>query len=511
MNEHSWPSKGLRLDRTLVVLAAALAYGLCVLWLALGAGHDLNGIITFSTLQALLLIGCFQWWFFPMEGRYHDYLCPLTLISLWTFVFFGPGSVPAYVDRPIQLGLGNPGAVEYFPMVLAPVVAGIFLWDWSYRFVHDHAVPCSSSQPSRRVTFGPDIKILLLFWVVTSVVGYVYLASRYSQSGVGFVGAGIGSTRTQLDNPLDTALNQILWYVVFFAWTISVFVVLTARQKSWKTIGVLGAAVTGLLILSTLSRRRILIAGLTFLGLYLYQRRPSGKQLRTFTLKVGSVVLLVGLLVTGLKVVRGLGGEAGDNQGSSFGSIASSSRQIELEAPAFRDAAVVMIRYSVGYRLAGLDLLAGTYESRSESGTPLMEGHQNLLAASKALPQFLWPEGQPEDQPKELARKHFSLPDLDHLNTFVSAAYMDFGGLGVSVGFVLFAVLMALVEGLIWHQRLGVILYFGTLSFPADYETYMLLQPLLWLRFLLLVGILSFVVLATRRIFVARESNIKNR
>lgn len=480
-------------QRILSVLACSLLYGLLILWLSTGSGHSSSGDrIVFAALQSLLLIACFQWWMRPIAGRHHDYLCPLTLVSVWTFVFFGPGSVPAYVERSFQLGLGNPGAVEHFPHVLVPVVAGAFVWDWSYRAVHRCFVRPSSSSLNVRLT--PEVKALLVFWVGVSLVVYTYLTSNYTQLGLGFAPTG-NRVAGSLGGDLDTALNQIFAKIVLFSWALSVYVALVARDRTWRWAGIAGVAAMGLLLMSTLSRRRLLIAGLALLGLYLYLHRPTGRRARRILVLTGIAVLMGGVLVTGLRVIRTVGSQGGSLKSTTPASLLAASQRVEFGDPRVLDAGEKITRYSLTHRLAGLDLLAGARAAREELGVSSIGGRHNSLAALQAVPRAVWP-AKPDVSPKRLAREHYSLPDLDHLNTVVSSAYLDWGATGVVLGFVAFALLMGAVEAFIWRLDYAPILYFGTLIFPANVESYVVLQPLLWLRFVVLVGLISLLVLA---------------
>lgn len=482
----------MRLSRLFWVGGAAVAYGLLVYWVSTANSSPAFLNVRFAVLQSLLLVGSAQWWVNPLRGSYYDYTSPLALVSVWTFVFFGLGSVPVWAEPSLRPVTGNPGAIEHFPAVLAPVVTGIFVWDWVYRTVHRKAVPI----PQRSVRtdgLGPNIKALFLFWVLVALLGYAYLAVRYTPVGLGFAAVGADQADA-LATSFDQALNQIIVELILFSWALCVVVVIRARRTRWRWTGMAGALAMLVLVVSTLSRRRVLIAGLILLGLVLYLKRPSRARFRSLLLRVAGAVVVLGMLVSGLRVGYGLI-EGGKREfGTTPGGLIDAARLLESNPQSVRAGVGQISQYTLAGRLAGLDLLAGVQESRSELGVSFLRGKVNLLAATKVVPSFVWPD-KPTRDPKSMSREHLSLPDLDHVNTVVSSAYLDFGALGVVAGFALFALLMSGVEAVIWHQSFGTVLYFGTLIYPANYETYVLSHPLLWLRFVLLVGVVSYVVL----------------
>lgn len=472
---------------TLILISIVLAM-IVFLWCVIGWKSTAQGAV-FSVLLGLMTMVCFNWWARPVYHNIYDYFSPLAVIQSLSFIYMGAGNILAFIYHDtMATRYGNPGADNYYNIVLFSSVAGLMLFDFAYRITSGLLRERQKSHPLNQLGLETlsafRNKVIAVTWYIISFVVFAYMSSKYVKFGSAF---------RNVSGELDNILSQAGPGFFYAAWGALSILLITSRSIRARILYSMAMVSLLPVLFSYFSRTMalfaVVISCIGYLSVY------PGRKI-SFKLKVTGVFLLITafLALTGVKtafygdsmVQEAMTGQRGLAQ--RFVAVLSSDEFFNFSAIqdyAGKDAV---------YRLAALEYPAAIEKAHTEKGIPYMLGHHNLVALGKAVPRVLWP-GKPVEDPEGVVNNHFQLFNLnDQMATIIGSAYADGGIPGVLLGLPLLAVVLCIIQHWIWRFKEGLIMYLGGFGHIVHYEYYLFSYPVMWLRFLVIMVAVNFAV-----------------
>lgn len=474
--------------RQSVILLISSILGVMTLSLCLYVGKEILRSLTFSVLLGLLTMVCFRWWTNPLYNNIYDYFSPLAIISTFGFVYMGVGNIMPFLDHE-SMRFGNSGADEYYIPPLFASLIGVILFDVAYRLTSAHQKEREKNHPLSRLGIENlsdfRIKVNAITWYIIGFLVFEYMSAKYVKYGMSYMGVA-----GEIDNILANAGPGFL----YASWCALSLLMFTA--KSTYSRWLYGIAALSLMpILFAFSSRNMAIIVVIISGVsYLATRPDRGISSKTvMTIAIALVTLFV--LITGVKSAY--------YRDSSLQAVILSEHNLRGRFTATLDSKVFLnlsaindqINGDSSYRIAGLDFPAAIEKAHSEQDIPYMLGYHNLVAVTQTIPRIVWP-GKFVDEPKSVITDHFGLESIviDQLPTLIGSAYADGGLWGVLIGMPLLAIILCLMQSWIWGFKEGFILYMASMSYLACYETYLLSNPLMALRFAVIMIAINFII-----------------
>lgn len=479
-----------------------------VAWLAFGLGvggffllFSAQGIafsLQYSAGLILLTMLCFRWLTNPVHPGILGFFSPHGIVLVNSFVYFGLGPLPriAFPEARI-IGYFNLGAEEYYIPALLLCLAGLLVFDQTYRWT------CRKLSLERVIAEGLErfyspsgrrwLPRLSFFWYFVCLAVFGYMTRSYVMHSFNFAG---------VEGAIENIFLQGGPWLLGTAWImLSLLFARPASRFSPKLI--LPLFVFLLPVVLAYENRRIIIYCLviSFAVYYLYPRRSI--MLKT---AVWGLLLIIGgfLLITTAKHLTR--------------TDPSLQRHIMEERNIFRRARLIVtspgffeieqvdthLRQSMVVRFNALDWPAALMEAHYNSGVSFLGGVHNLEAAAAVVPRVIWP-GKPPMELASTVNRHFELAWFDQLVTVLGSTYADWGAGGVIAGFAFLGAALALALRLIFLRRDGLIVYLGSLLPLMFFESYLMRYILLWFRWVLILMFFNSAFFLVVRLFSNRQ------
>ncbi|MFW6130435.1 MAG: O-antigen polymerase [Atribacterota bacterium] len=394
---------------------------------------------------------------------------------------------------------------EYYNFIMFSALMGIILFDVVYRFfIKNTDINKKIKHIIKNNDDYKNINSYAIVWFILYLIIFVSMNSRYVIRGFGFQSENI--------NALENIFEKSLSWLHYTTWT---FVVLGFLRKLKEKKYILNMYFYFLILLflmmMTYSNRRLAVYSFVIvLFSYLFIYKKNFIKIKLVILSI-FVLIFSYLIITSVKIVKNkdLRAKIAYNTNTSFITRA----KLVFNSKYFLNWQEIKRALSIdfSYRLAGAEWPAAIESSHTQYKTNFMYGNATLFSGSKFIPKILWPS-KPQEDPEGKVNKHFELFDLnDQLSSSLGFMWADGGIFGIIIGFPLLALLLILIQRLIFISTDAFIIYFGTLGCLMEFEGMSVLSyPLFWLRWVAIVIVINTLIDYLSSIIINKNRNIKN-
>ena len=469
--------------RLFTVLASSLVVAALSVIPPVVQGRDCVSILLFASLEAILGVSAFRWWYHPLYRTSYNYFSPLALVNTLGYLYAGPGNTFSLAGRDDLYGV-NEGVSNVFIFPLIAVVLGTVVFDVAYRCMSRQMTPtptypmCAIERVLRN---RAAVRPYLIVWIAVVVGINAYLGSKYLLTRASSVDG------VELDNILSqsrVALLMMGWAAISVLFGIS-------KSRVAKAVSCLLFALLIPYVITLLSRQfciRFLVC--TLFVVVAVKGRTGNVPIRSIAL-ISAAAVLSFIAISSFRYDLGYGRTAVE---ARTGTLAQEVLGGSLD---IRAAGKFLREFNQG-RLAGLEFVSAIENSRHTQNLPWMFGYHNWLVMARSVPRLLW-AGKPQTDPEVAINRHYGLEDVDQLSLPFSSAYADGGVVGVVIGFAILGVSMCFIQHWVWRLENGFLLYMGSMSVLLNYEAYLLEYPLAWIRCLLVLVLVDASVRAVTK------------
>lgn len=474
--------------RQLFVHLISSLLGIMALFTLLYGGKEVLESLVFSILLGLLTVACFRWWTRPAYNNLYDYFSPLAILSTLSFVYMGIGNIMPFIDHEL-MRYSNPDADKYYILPLLASLFGVILFDVSYRLTSVHMKERERSHPLNQLSIenlsGFRIKVNAVTWYVVGMLVFEYMSAKYVKFGISYM---------NVTAEIDNILNHAALGFFYASWCALSLLLFTTKSMSSRLI--YGTAISSLFpVLFSYSSRSVAIIAAVISGICFLVTRPNREISLKSAIAIAAAVVTFFVILTGVKTAYYKDDslqEAMISEHNLRGRFVTT-----LGADGFLSTREISdyIRNDSSYRIAGLEFPAAIERAHNKHGIAYMFGYHNLIAVSQTIPRIIWP-GKLVDDPESVVVDHFGLGGVmgDQMSTLIGSAYADGGLLGVLIGMPLIAIVLCLMQGWVWSLEGGFIIYLANMNYLANFETFLLSNPLMSLRFILIMVVVNFAV-----------------
>jgi len=441
-------------------------------------------VIQFSICMLLLSMVCFRWWTSPVHPGIFSVLSPHTMILVHGFIYYGIGNMFMYAN-PDQNAI-NYGAREFYLPVMVIFTGGLWIFDFTYRFMIKWLSVNEHIQSAYKNFFSYKIQRVFssyaLTWYVICTAVFFYMTRTYFMHSFTFVGA---------DEEGANILAKSSHYLLSISWIMISMLIIRQKTLSGKLIFI----VLLLLLLPqffAFQSRRILvycslISALTY-GVFFEGRFKLKSVIITCVIVVGLFMLIW------LVKVASVSDRSVQRYRQEEKSIIVRTRSIlgSEQLTHFSDAGGLLIQ-NLQKRATGLDFPAAIMNAHLNYSIPFMYGNHNLLVSVKTIPRIIWP-GKPTRGTQGEIIQNFELAQRDQIVTIFSSLYADGGIVGIIIGVGILSIFLAWVERLIFCRNDGIIVFILAFPILAQFETYFAKYCILWLRWTIIIMVVNSVI-----------------
>ena len=475
----------------LVLIAALMSAMTLVICLAYGKGVIDSTV--FSVLLGVLTFVCFMWWAEPLYNNPYDYFSPLAVFQSLSFIYMGVGNIIAFCDHEGMRGGGNPGADEYYNVILIAAIVGLIVFDYVYRLISSRLDERVIGYPMDRANIESYplifIRLNATLWYGIGFLVFAYMNSKYIKTGMVYA---------RVEGEVDNILNLASPGLFFAAWATLSLLLFMDKKMRYKLVYWFALFSLLPILFSHASRTAALFA--IGLSCVCYIIANPGRGISFKIVAIVSILFPAAYIaLTGVKLALNYDVDLREYIMNRYGM--HERFDAILRSPVFLSTVYLETGEALNYaredstiRVAGLEYPAAMQKAHSEDNVPYMFGEHNLVAAGMTVPRVIWP-GKPIYDPKWFIDDHYNLWAVDdQLPTPIGSAFADGGMLGVLVGLPLLAIVLCLLQHWIWGLRDGLYIYLGSLGILAHYETHLASIPLNWLRLIVIIIAINYVV-----------------